>query len=355
MMKYRDLIKGIIGVASICCSTILFALPSVESRTGEPVVKGSANNIVGAHTTTSSVAAPTGDMPAGVQERAARLTLREMEALQKEVSDLRGMLEVQDHEIKQLKKSQQDLYLDLDRRLSQQTGKSTVSTAKTAPATKDKEVKNKPSAVIAPENASPSSENSQKTSSVIEIGKSVAVALPDPANSAAKTKSSSEAAKPKVSESAATTNQESTTKESIQPPQKGVENNEILSYQGAYNLVKTKRYDDAVLAFQKHISQFPQGEHVANAHYWLGEVYMVQWQSDNTNSALLDKAQLEFSNIAKGFPNHTKTADAFLKLGIIELDKGNIDAAKQHLMAVKSRYPGTTAARVAENRLQQIH
>lgn len=125
-------------------------------------------------------------------------------------------------------------------------------------------------------------------------------------------------------------------------------------YQEAYNFVKTKRYEEAIQAFQKYLNHFPTGEQVANAHYWLGEVYMVQWQGNKENPTLLLKAQNEFSNIANSFPNHTKTADATLKLGLIELEKGNMEAAKQYLMKVKSGYPGTTAAKVAESRLQHM-
>jgi len=53
------------------------------------------------------------------EDRAARLTLKQVESLQRDVSELRGLVETQDHEIARLKKSQQDFYLDLDKRLSQ--------------------------------------------------------------------------------------------------------------------------------------------------------------------------------------------------------------------------------------------
>lgn len=53
----------------------------------------------------------------------------QISALQKEVADLRGMLEEQAHELKQLKQLQLDNYIDLDRRLS---GNSTTLPSKVA-------------------------------------------------------------------------------------------------------------------------------------------------------------------------------------------------------------------------------
>ena len=51
------------------------------------------------------------------EQRALRQTLTQMEALQKELHDLRGAMEEQEHELKQLRKSQQDLYQDLERKV----------------------------------------------------------------------------------------------------------------------------------------------------------------------------------------------------------------------------------------------
>ena len=81
---------------------------------------------------------------------------------------------------------------------------------------------------------------------------------------------------------------------------------------------------------------------------------MVQWQADKSNTALIDKASQEFKNITTKFPNHIKAQDAVLKLGLIEIDKGNVDAARYYLSEVKTRYPGTAAARIADTRLQQL-
>ena len=81
---------------------------------------------------------------------------------------------------------------------------------------------------------------------------------------------------------------------------------------------------------------------------------MVEWQKDAKNKALLDKAATAFSNVVSQFPGNPKVSDALLKLGIVESEKGNSVAARKYFMDVKSRYPGSAAARIAEARLKQL-
>lgn len=64
----------------------------------------------------------------------------QLQILQREVQELRGMLEEQAHELKQLKQQRMDDYLDLDRRLSELQGKDSASvdgSPSAAPAGKD--------------------------------------------------------------------------------------------------------------------------------------------------------------------------------------------------------------------------
>jgi tol-pal system protein YbgF len=282
-------------VVAIGVSPVVVSLPQVESRTGEPVMRTQPHSMSGARSQTANQSA------LSAEDRAAAMTLTKIENLQREISELRGIIETQDNELKTLKKSQQDLYMDLDNRINKmQTATKTASTTK----------KSTPQAVA--------------QTAPLTTATDMLPTLPKDI------KPSEPAAKPK-------------------PPK-----DEALMYQGAYNLVKNKRYEEAVQAFKEYLKEFPKGEHAANAHYWLGEVQMVQWQSDKNNSKLLENANKEFSNLNTEFPNHTKTADAVLKMGLIELEKNNIDAAKDHFQQVKTRYPGTTAARIAETRLQEI-
>jgi TolA-binding protein len=47
-------------------------------------------------------------------------------------------------------------------------------------------------------------------------------------------------------------------------------------YQAAFDLLKQRRYDDAIRAFQDQLARYPNGEYADNAIYWLGEASYVK-------------------------------------------------------------------------------
>lgn len=298
------------------------ALAVVESRTGEPFVAASEPEFVArSEDRTTSASKAMINTPA--EDRAALLGLKQVETLKQEISELRGLVETQAHEIQQLKKSQQDFYTDLDKRITQ--------SAKATPASK---AASKTLVVV------PSTTTKKSSVTIVPTG---AVSTPDPIVSTEEERVK-ELAVSEVSDSTLTPNKKD----------KMDHSNEKATYEAAYNLVKAKRYSDATLAFQNYLTQFKTGEHAANAHYWIGEICMVEWQQDLKNKALLDKAANAFSSVASQFPGNPKVPDALLKLGIVENEKGNVIAARKHFTDVKNRYPGSAAARIAETRLKQL-
>ncbi len=303
-------VAGIVGVVIIGVPSCGVALATVESRTGVPIIRPSVVDSAGSGT-------------AVVEERATRLTLKQIEDLKQEISELRGLIEVQEHAILQLKKSQEEFYLDLDKRLGQLQTQNPKEKHKMNAATSTVDSKEKlpdPYALAKP--VSPTIED-VKTSTLVT--NKITEVLPPPAPVAVANENV------RVSH----------------PPEKE-------AFESAYKLVRTKRYSEAVIAFKNYLTKFPEGEHAPNAHYWLGEVYMSQWQANKAKKELLDKANQEFLNITSKFPTHQKITDALLKLGLIENEKGNLEAARQYLTEVKDRYPGSAAARIAETRLQQL-
>lgn len=298
------------------CSNPVLALPEVESRTGAPVVYSGTG---------------TGNTPSGTSTSVSH-TVSQIETLRQEISELRGQLEVQDHEIKQLKKSQQDFYVDLDKRLSQLQN---AHGGKSSP--KPTTASNKGVQII------PKGKTAPSVSTV-----STAVPKPPVVPAPAEIKTSASAmpvtppSMPEVPSSL------------TQPISPTTAVTEKGCYDAAYALVKSKQYSEANLGFQEYLNQYPMGEYAANAHFWIGEIHMLQWQSDKTNMGLIDKASQEFMLITSQFPTNPKVTDALLKLGMIETEKGNIDLARQHLMDVKNRYPNSSAARIAETKLQAM-
>ena len=120
----------------------------------------------------------------------------------------------------------------------------------------------------------------------------------------------------------------------------------LNAYQVGLNLLTKKQYKKAEAAFQKYLDDYPDGSYVANAHYWLGEIYL---QQKNTH-----KAAAEFQVIRDKFLKSEKMLDAKLKLAIIHAEMGNIAEAKRELVEIKKHYPKSTVAQLANIRLQQL-
>lgn len=117
-------------------------------------------------------------------------------------------------------------------------------------------------------------------------------------------------------------------------------------YRDAFELLKSKQYNDAINAFQSYLSKFPSGSYAVNSYYWIGEIYYLQGKSAEAKKA--------FSSVANNFPNSQKVPDALLKLAIIEIDAGKVDQGRILLEKVQRQYPGTTAARLAALRYQEL-
>ncbi len=117
-------------------------------------------------------------------------------------------------------------------------------------------------------------------------------------------------------------------------------------YQKAFKLLKESQYDQAHVAFKSFIKDYPDSAFCDNAQYWLGETNYV-----------LQKYELainEYQALINTFPNSKKASHALLKIGYSYDELGNADDAHKTLEEVKTQYPGTTAARLADDRLRKI-
>ena len=119
-----------------------------------------------------------------------------------------------------------------------------------------------------------------------------------------------------------------------------------VAYDAAFRLLQEGRYPPAIEAFQAYLAQYPQGRFVDNAQYWLGEAYYVT--RDFTT------ALGEFNRVVAEFPDSQKVPDALLKIGYVHYELGQWDQARDTLTTVAERVPGTTIARLAEQRLQRM-
>lgn len=136
----------------------------------------------------------------------------QLQVMQDEIRELRGIVEQQSYEIRQLKQRQIDDYQDLDSRLS--------GVGSTAGQTSADPIM---AAAGGAQSASP--------------GGQVSTAASAPAGNPAA---------------------------------------EEASYNAAFELLKSRKMAEAVAAFNAHIERYPSGQYTANAYYWLGEIFLLQ-------------------------------------------------------------------------------
>jgi tol-pal system protein YbgF len=118
---------------------------------------------------------------------------------------------------------------------------------------------------------------------------------------------------------------------------------EAQHYNNAYNQLKAGKTEDAIALFKKHLTDYPDGKLVANAHYWLGEIYLLQ--ND------LDAARQAFSAVVEQYPANRKASDAAFKLGQVYFLMGDKVKAKSQLEA--SAAGNDNAATLAKRYLDQ--
>jgi tol-pal system protein YbgF len=132
----------------------------------------------------------------------------------------------------------------------------------------------------------------------------------------------------------------------VAPQGRGDPAKERDAYQKAFNTLKDGQYEQAITEFQNFLSQYPSGDFTDNAQYWLGE--------SNYATRRYNVAVQEFRKLLEQRPDSSKAADAMLKLGYAYYELGEWDSARKTLTDVVSRHANSTAARLAESRLQKM-
>lgn len=227
-----------------------------------------------------------------VDQRLSDLLLQ-IQRLQQEVQQLRGRVELQQHEIATLKRQQREQYMDLDARLQ---GRSADQPPQ------------------APANRAGSSTGTG-TFQNWDSGQQA------PSTAADTTSAGSNAAS------------ESPTAEK-------------QAYRIAFDLLKQRRYEDAIRAFEDLLARYPNGEFADNARYWLGEANYVK----RDYSAALT----QFQRVLASYPLSPKVPASMLKIGYIHYDQSDWQRARATLQDVAKKFPDTTEARLAESRLERM-
>ncbi|MEE4203456.1 MAG: tetratricopeptide repeat protein [Halieaceae bacterium] len=120
---------------------------------------------------------------------------------------------------------------------------------------------------------------------------------------------------------------------------------EEAAYRAAYDLVRNRQFDRALTAFKAFLLEYPFGRFAPNAHYWIGELYLVIDPPDP------ELARQSFKLLLDQYPDNSKVPDALFKLGRVHFLKGNRDRSREYLDRVIARYgdEGHPAAQLAKD------
>lgn len=233
--------------------------------------------------------------PAAAGDRRLSELFYQLQVLQQEVQELRGMVEEQSHQLNRLARDQKEQYIDLDRRVAG------LSAGGVAP-------------VEATGGTQPGT--SSFPSAGAGTGQTATPVVPTPAAGGATV-----AAVPGSA-------------------------SEREAYQQAFDLMKARQFDQSIAAFNRLIVDYPNGQYAPNAFYWLGELHLAQ-----QNTELARQAFMQVINL---YPDHPKVPDTLYKLGVAYHRLGDTDRALEYFNQVRSQYPQSSAAGLATSYAQEI-
>ncbi len=123
-----------------------------------------------------------------------------------------------------------------------------------------------------------------------------------------------------------------------------------LSEQALYDQAKQAfdagQLEKARLGFQEFTKRFPDSKNADNAQFWIGEIYYREkWY---------EKAIVEYQKVVEDYPKGNKVRSAMLKQGYAFLNIGDKANARLILKDLIRKYPNTTEAQLATQKLSQI-
>jgi len=285
--------------------------------------------------------APTGAKPAQAEtsppNRGMVQLLNQVEALNGELSRLRGQIEVLANDVNNAQKRQRDMYVDLDTRLRRIEQNSASKKDQETIAALEERIRR------------------------LEQGSATPATIPQPVSSAAVVSPvnppSPASAAPTAAVSASTaaavgtagTSASATAPATSLPPASLTATDQAAiqrAYDNAYSNYRLSDYPGAIRGFEIFLKTYPKHSLAPNAQYWIGESYF----------HLKDyRAAIEAQRRLVGtYPDSTKSPDALLIIGTAENNLGDTPAARKTLEELIAKYPSSDAADKAKGRLAKL-
>ena len=215
----------------------------------------------------------------------------QMQVLQQEVRQLSGLVEEQSRLIQKLQQDQRLQYIDLDRRVA------ALAPNRPAPGPTPLPDIDRQSAVVA--------DVAGSESSLLDPGTTEATVQAEP---------------------------EPTT--------------EREAYARAIRWMRSKRFAESTVAFEKLIVDYPNGQYTPNAFYWLGELHLA--------SSNIEPARQNFVQVIRLYPDHQKVPDALYKLGVLYFQLGDESESRRYLTQVQTDFPQSSAGALAKRYLAEM-
>ncbi|MCW8888782.1 MAG: tol-pal system protein YbgF [Gammaproteobacteria bacterium] len=225
--------------------------------------------------------------------------LDRIDALQAELQEMRALSEEQTHMIESLKQRQRDLYLDLDRRLSQTEREGSVALAVSA--TEPDMVTGSSTALVSGSQPLVQQQVTGGNAAVTNLGETESAALAE----------------------------------------------EREAYQKAFNLLRQLQYEPASAAFKSFIKKYPKGRYAHIAQYWLGEA---SYARRDFKQAIVD-----YQLLIDHYPQSPKVAEAMLKMGYSRWELKAVIGAKTILDQLMTQYPGSPEAKQGKPLLDKLN
>ncbi len=118
------------------------------------------------------------------------------------------------------------------------------------------------------------------------------------------------------------------------------------AYDAAFESLKQSRYQDAIQQFQALVNTWPQSELADDSLYWMSEANYVNRE--------FEAALNGFRDLVQRYPDSSRLPEAMLKVGYIQYDIGAYDQAAKTFEDILARFPGHQVTVSAETRLRRI-
>jgi tol-pal system protein YbgF len=264
--------------------------------------------------------------------------LNQVEALNGEVSRLRGQIEVLANDINNAQKRQRDMYVDLDTRLRR--------IEQTNASRKDQET------IAAFEERIRRLEQGTAPASIPQPVVAATVAAPatpsPPASTNAPTPVATSASPAAATASVSNATATSGAASSLPPASLTATDQAAIQrvYDNAYSNYRNGDYTAAIRGFETFLKTYSKHALAANAQYWIGESYFHMRDY---------RAAIEAERRLLGtFPESAKSADALLIIGTAESNLGDTTAARKTLEELIAKYPSSESADKAKGRLAKL-